>query len=94
MADVKISALPSAGSATTAQVFPVVDGGVTKQLSNAQLITLLQSQLQVNQTGTGTPVAVKTPAYIGQFYIDLTAPYGLWISTGVTNADWSALISA
>jgi len=44
------------------------------------------------QTGTGTPVGVKTPTYVGQLYTNQTAPYGIWIATGLTNADWQQLL--
>lgn len=47
-----------------------------------------------NQTGAGSPVGVATPEFIGQLYTDQTAPYGLWQATGLTSADWIALISA
>jgi hypothetical protein len=47
-----------------------------------------------NQTGLGSPVGVVTPQAVGQLYTDRSPPFGLWMATGTTSADWSALISA
>ncbi len=44
-----------------------------------------------NLSGAGSPVGVVTPTAINQFYRD-TVGNALWISTGLTNADWTALI--
>jgi hypothetical protein len=41
-----------------------------------------------NQAGAGSPLGTATPNYVGQFYVDTTAPYGVWFSVGMTNADW------
>ena len=38
-------------------------------------------------SGSGTPVGVKAPEYLGQEYFDSTANTW-WKSTGLTNADW------
>jgi len=46
---------------------------------------------QGQQTGLGSPVGVKTPEFIGQLYTNQSET-GLWQSTGLTNADWTALI--
>lgn len=45
-----------------------------------------------NQSGAGTPVGSATPDYIGQFYLDTTNPFNVWISTGLTNADWLEVV--
>lgn len=50
MTDVKISALPVASSATTADLVPIVQSGVTKQLTNALLFT--NSSLTTPNIGT------------------------------------------
>jgi hypothetical protein len=39
MADIKISGLPTATTATTADILPIVQSGTTKQLTNALLFT-------------------------------------------------------
>lgn len=41
-----------------------------------------------NQSGAASPVGVAVPAYVGQFYVNTTAPYEVWFSVGLTNADW------
>jgi hypothetical protein len=41
-----------------------------------------------NLTGSGSPVGVKTPDYIGQYYTNFDTEGGIWVSTGLTNADW------
>ncbi len=41
-----------------------------------------------NQSGSGSPVGVATPDYIGQWYLDTDTPSAVWISTGLTDADW------
>jgi len=41
-----------------------------------------------NLTGNGSPVGVKTPDYIGQYYTNFDTEGGIWVSTGLTNADW------
>ena len=38
-------------------------------------------------TGTATPVGAVVPNYIGQIYVNTTAP-DVYISTGLTNSDW------
>lgn len=40
-----------------------------------------------NLSGSGSPVGVVTPDYVGQSYTDLTTP-GFWTSTGATSANW------
>lgn len=41
-----------------------------------------------NLTGNGNPTGVVTPGYIGQYYTDFDNPGGIWVATGLTNADW------
>lgn len=54
MADVKISALPAVVTAAGTDVFPVVQGGVTKQETLAQALTWIQTQVApVAAGGTG-----------------------------------------
>jgi len=45
-----------------------------------------------NQSGAGSPVGVKTPAYVGQGYTDTVAPYHQWFATGLTSADWFGIV--
>ncbi len=45
-----------------------------------------------NQSGVGSPVGVKTPAYVGQGYTDTVAPYHQWFATGLTSADWFGIV--
>lgn len=45
-----------------------------------------------NQSGSGSPVGVATPDYVGQTYTDTDAPYHLWSSVGLTNADWFQIV--
>ncbi|CAB4178302.1 hypothetical protein UFOVP1012_57, partial [uncultured Caudovirales phage] len=65
MSNVAITALPAAISAATSDVLPIVQGGVTKQLTNALLFTsatLVTPALGTPASGvltncTGLPVA-------------------------------------
>lgn len=41
-----------------------------------------------NQTGTGSPIGANIPDYVGQWYIDITSPYNVWVAVGATSADW------
>ena len=41
-----------------------------------------------NQSGVGSPVGVAVPDYVGQYYAQLGPPVAVWVSTGLTNADW------
>lgn len=45
------------------------------------------------QSGTGSPVGTATPAFIGQLYHDTNADT-YYRSTGLTNADWTAIAGA
>lgn len=45
-----------------------------------------------NQSGSGSPVGVAVPDYVGQFYINTDSPYQVWYSVGLTNADWQPLL--
>ena len=44
-------------------------------------------------TGSGSPVGVATPAYLGQHYVD-TGSNAIYQAYGTTNADWSANMTA
>jgi len=39
-----------------------------------------------NQSGAGSPIGVKTPAYVGQTYTDTNG--GFWQAVGLTSSDW------
>lgn len=43
-----------------------------------------------NLSGTGSPVGVETPDYVGQTYTDLNG--GFWTAIGATNADWQQIV--
>ncbi len=45
-----------------------------------------------NQSGSGSPVGVKTPDYVGQGYTDTDAPYHEWFAIGLTSADWFQIV--
>lgn len=45
-----------------------------------------------NQSGSGSPVGVKTPDYVGQGYTDTDAPFHQWFATGLTSADWFQIL--
>jgi hypothetical protein len=58
-----------------------------------QLLCLTTTGASATLTGTGSPVGVVTPTFVGQLYTDQNGPpYGLWQSTGLTSADWSQLL--
>lgn len=44
-------------------------------------------------TGTGSPLSVVTPDFVGQTYADDAATTGarLWVATGATSADWTVI---
>ena len=58
MVDTTITQLPTATAATSADVFPIVQGGVTKQLTNALLFT------SPTFTGTATFANINTSAAV------------------------------
>lgn len=79
MTNVAITGLPSATSAATTDVLPIVQGGVTKQLSNALLFT--------NPTvigGTFSSPTMTTPALGTPSAVNLTNGTNLSLTTGVT----------
>lgn len=86
MADKKITQLPVASAVNLTDLLAKVDDPsgtpVTQRATVAQLLG------NVNQSGIGSPVGIKTPAYVTQFYFDLTNPYDIWFATGLTNANW------
>ena len=41
-------------------------------------------------SGVGSPSAVVTPDFVGQYYVDNGSMYS-WVSTGLTNSDWQQL---
>ena len=46
-----------------------------------------------NKSGNGSPVGVVDPDYVGQYYTNFDSPEGgIWVSTGLTNADWRAYL--
>jgi len=45
-----------------------------------------------SNVSSGTPVGSVTPGIIGEFYVDSTGP-SLYVSTGLTNSDWTNLSS-
>jgi hypothetical protein len=45
-----------------------------------------------NQSGSGSPVGVKTPDYVGQGYTDTDSPFHQWFAIGLTNADWFEVV--
>ncbi len=42
-----------------------------------------------NLSGTGSPVGVETPNYVGQTYTDLNG--GFWTSVGLTDTSWQQI---
>ncbi len=42
-----------------------------------------------NLSGTGSPVGVETPNYVGQTYTDLSG--GFWTSVGLTSNSWTQI---
>ena len=72
MADVKISALPAAASIGSADVFPIVQSGVTKKVAASVLRTPL--------TGATDPNGLVTAA-VGTIYTQVTGGTAtLWIN--------------
>ena len=41
-----------------------------------------------NLSGSGSPVGVETPDYVGQLYTDTDTPSNVWVSLGLTDTDW------
>lgn len=44
-------------------------------------------------SGTGSPLNTVTPTAVSQIYVNTDAPHSLWISVGLTNADWVEFVS-
>lgn len=43
-----------------------------------------------NLSGSGSPVGVQLPSFVGQYDVDTaTNPDAIWVSTGATSADWT-----
>lgn len=42
-----------------------------------------------NQSGSAaSPVGSNVPDYVGQWYIDTSSPYNVWVAVGPTTNDW------
>ena len=61
MPNLPISQLPAASTLTGAELFPIVQGGITKQTTLSSITTSLTSNYGLfNQTGSSTPVTNTT----------------------------------
>jgi len=84
MADVKISELPAAIAAAGTDKFVIVQGGVTKQLSNTLLFTAATYTGGTFAGGTFTSPTLVTPALGTPASGVMTNVTGLPLTTGVT----------
>lgn len=85
MADVKISALPASTTPLTgAEVLPIVQSGVTKQVSVANLTAGRATQSSTHQVTTTVGVGAATPAASG---VGVTFPSTQSLSTDVNTLD-------
>jgi hypothetical protein len=84
MADVKISELPAAIAAAGTDKFVIVQGGVTKQLSNTLLFTAATFTGGTFTGGTFTSPTLVTPALGTPASGVMTNVTGLPLTTGVT----------
>ena len=84
MANVKISELPAATAASGTDKFVIVQGGVTKQLSNTLLFTNATFTGGTFAGGTFTSPTLVTPALGTPTSGILTYATGLPLTTGVT----------
>lgn len=78
-----------------------IDNCIPDGIKDAVMISLLNQILLTgsvggasnNKTGSGSPVGVVDPDYVGQIYTNLDSPEGgIWVSTGITNADWRVYV--
>ena len=94
MATIAITSLPAATAAATTDVLPIVQGGTTKQVTNALLFTnatLVAPALGTVASGnisacTSTSMVMVTPVLGTPTSGTLTACTGLPLTTGVTGA--------
>jgi hypothetical protein len=98
MANVAISALPTATAAASTDVLPIVQGGTTKQLTNALLFT-------APVIVTGTTATTPTAAYslVNKQYVDaqingltsqIPCDYGSTVALTATYANGSSGVGA
>jgi len=93
MTNIAISQLPSASTATTADLIPIVQSGVTSQLTNAALFTnstLVTPKLGTPQSGTltnctGLPVASGISGFGTGIAAFLANPTSANLATAVTD---------
>ena len=85
MADAKISALPAATSVADADLFAIVQGGVTMKATGSMTV-------KVYAVASGDPNGVVTATRPAILYTDAG---GLWVKTGVgsSNTGWINLIA-
>ncbi len=73
--------MPDAGTLDGTEETPLVQAGANVKA------TLAVQAAYARVRGSGSPIGVVTPGFLGQFYSDTTTP-ALWEATGATNADW------
>ena len=100
MTDITISALPAATAATITDVLPIVQSGVTKQLTNARLFTnstLITPILDTPQSGTltnctGLPIATGISGLGTGVAAFLATPSSVNLKTAVTGETGSGAL--
>lgn len=100
MSNIAISALPSASSAVVTDVLPIVQGGITKQLSNSLLFTnstLVTPILGTPQSGTltnctGLPVATGVTGFGSGIATFLATPSSANLAAAVTGETGSGAL--